>query len=60
MKTFAPVSDEKSHKGALVSAGDETFVIDIDGENREITYGDVSSARTVFVWDKTSPKGKDA
>ena len=60
VKTFAPVSDEKSHTGVLVSADGDAFVIEVDGESRQITYGDVSSARTVFVWDKTSPKEKDA
>jgi ribosome maturation factor RimP len=60
VKTFAPVSDEKSHTGVLVSAGDDTFVVEVDGEKREITYRDVSSARTVFVWEKTQRKGKDA
>ncbi len=60
VKTFTPVSDEKSHTGILVSAGDDTFVVEVDGEKREITYRDVSSARTVFVWEKTAPKGKDA
>jgi ribosome maturation factor RimP len=60
IKTFAPVSDEKSHKGALLAADDSGFVVDVDGEDREFTYGDVSSARTVFVWEKATPKGKDA
>ena len=60
VKTFAPVSDSKSHTGVLVSADDDGFVVDIDGEKRAFTYGDVSSARTVFVWEKTAPKGKDA
>jgi ribosome maturation factor RimP len=59
VKTFAPVSGEKSHSGALLSTDDAGFVIDVDGENREFTYGDVSSARTVFVWEKAPPKGKD-
>ena len=59
VKTFAPVSGEKSHSGVLLSVDDAGFVIDGDGENREFTYGDVSSARTVFVWEKAAPKGKD-
>ena len=60
VKTFAPVSEEKSHIGLLVLADDDHFVVDVEGEKREFTYGDVSSARTVFVWEKTAPKGKDA
>ena len=60
VKTFAPVSDEKSHTGVLLSADGDGFVVDVDGEPREFTYGDISSARTVFVWEKTPPKGKDA
>jgi ribosome maturation factor RimP len=60
VKTFAPVSEEKSHTGVLLSADDSGFVVDVDGDQREFTYGDVSSARTVFVWEKSAPKGKDA
>jgi len=60
VKTFAPIAGEKSHSGALLSVDDAGFVVDVDGENREFTYGDVSSARTVFVWEKAAPKGKDA
>jgi ribosome maturation factor RimP len=60
VKTFALVSEEKSHTGVLLSADDSGFVVDVDGDQREFTYGDVSSARTVFVWEKSAPKGKDA
>ena len=60
VKTFAPVSDEKSHTGVLRAADGDGFVVDVDGEPREFAYGDISSARTVFVWEKTAPKGKDA
>jgi ribosome maturation factor RimP len=60
VKTFTPVSEEKSHIGVLLSVDDNGFVVDVDGDQRAFTYGDVSSARTVFVWEKSAPKGKDA
>ncbi len=60
IKTYAPVAEHKSHAGTLVSADADGFVVEADGKMREITYRDVSSARTVFVWEKTKRKGKDA
>ena len=60
VKTFAPVSGEKVHTGVLMEVNEDDFVVDVDGDERRFTYGDVSSARTVFVWEKAAPKGKDA
>jgi len=60
VKTFAAVAGEKNHQGALVSVDDSGFTIDIEGTERQFQYGDVSSARTIFVWEKGARPGKDA
>lgn len=60
VKTYAPIGDEKHHKGRLISADDEGIVVDVDGTERSITYGDVAVARTVFVWEKGNKPKKTA
>ena len=60
VKTFAAVDGEKKHQGALVSVDEDGFVVDIDGTERKFQYGDVSSARTMFVWEKGARPGKNA
>ena len=60
VKTFAAVDGEKSHQGALVSVEEDGFVVDMDGTERKFQYGDVSSARTIFVWEKGARPGKNA
>ncbi len=60
VKTFAETDGTKNHTGTLVSSDDKAFVITTDGTEREITYADVSSARTVFVWDKNARTTTDA
>ncbi|MEN8041778.1 MAG: ribosome maturation factor RimP [Actinomycetota bacterium] len=60
VKTFGPVDGEKSHEGELLAADETAFMIDIDGTERKFQYDDVSSARTVFVWEKGARPGKDA
>lgn len=58
-KTFREVDGTKEHKGIITNTGDAGFTVDIDGLEREISYDDVSSARTVFVWEKGARPGKD-
>ncbi|MDA2978425.1 MAG: ribosome maturation factor RimP [Actinomycetota bacterium] len=60
LKTFGEIEGSKTHSGTLVAADDESFVVDVEGSNRTITYGDVSSARTVFVWEKSGQEAKQA
>jgi ribosome maturation factor RimP len=60
VKTYAPIGEEKHHKGRLVSANDEGIVVDVDGTERSIAYGDVATARTVFVWEKGKKPKKTA
>ena len=60
VKTFAPVDGDKNHQGVLVGADERGFTMDVDGTERKLQYDDVSSARTVFVWEKGARPGKDA
>jgi ribosome maturation factor RimP len=58
VKSNSEIAGSHSHRGALVSAGDDGFVVEVDGEEREIAYGEVVSARTVFAWEKAAKPGK--
>ncbi len=58
VKSRTEVAGGHSHRGLLVAADEQGFVLEVDGENREITYGDVVSARTVFAWEKAAKPGK--
>ena len=60
IRTFAAVDGEKNHRGSLLSADDNEFTVDIDGTEQKFHYEDVSSARTIFVWEKGARPGKDA
>jgi ribosome maturation factor RimP len=60
IKTFAAVDGDKTHRGTLLSVDESGFAIDIEGTERKFQYGDVSSARTIFVWEKGARPGKDA
>ena len=58
IKTFTKIEDEKHHRGALVAADGDAIVVDVDGVERTIEMSDISSARTVFVWEKGAKPGK--
>jgi len=60
IKTYAAIDDDKRHKGRLLAADDGGIVVDVDGTERRIAYGDVATARTVFVWEKGAKPGKTA
>lgn len=60
IKTFGPINGEKTHIGPLVGVDDDSFVVDVDGDHRQITYTEVSAARTVFVWEKPGQKTQHA
>ena len=60
VKTYRDVHGTKEHIGIITKAGDSVFTVDLDGDERELAYEDVSSARTVFVWEKGARPGKDA
>ena len=52
IKTFTKIEDEKHHRGALVAADHDAVVVAVEGVDRLIEMSDISSARTVFVWEK--------
>ncbi len=58
IKTFAKIADDKHHRGVLVSADADAIVVLVDGDERRIEMDDISSARTVFVWEKGEKPGK--
>ena len=58
VKTRDEIDGERLHSGTLTETDDESFVVDVDGAQRRIAYGDVTSARTVFEWDKTAKPSK--
>ncbi|MDX2344104.1 MAG: ribosome maturation factor RimP [Acidimicrobiia bacterium] len=58
VKSRVPVAGDHSHRGLLARADDDGFVLEVDGDERQIAYGDVVSARTVFEWEKASKPGK--
>jgi ribosome maturation factor RimP len=58
IKTFRKIADDKHHRGVLVSADDDAIVVLVDGDERRIEMDEISSARTVFVWEKGEKPGK--
>ena len=58
VKSRIPVHGDYSHRGVLKETTGDGFVVEVEGEERQIAYGDVASARTVFEWEKASKPGK--
>ena len=58
VKTRTEIDGERNHRGVLVRADEKRFVVDVEGSERKIAYGDVVSARTIFEWEKASKPGK--
>jgi ribosome maturation factor RimP len=58
VKSRSQIGGDFGHRGVLVSVNEDGFVVDVDGEEREIAYGEVVSARTVFAWEKAAKPGK--
>jgi len=60
VKTFHEVGGSKRHEGTIAAASETGFTVNVGDSERNIEYDDVSSARTVFVWEKSARPGKDA
>ena len=58
VKTRTEIGGERHHQGKLTAAGADSFSVQVDGDERQIPYGDVTSARTVYVWEKQPRPGK--
>jgi ribosome maturation factor RimP len=54
VKTARPVDGSRTHTGTLVRADPEGITVATDAGERRIEHGDMSSARTVFDWDRGS------
>ncbi len=63
IKSHEPVSGARRHRGLLTEADDGGVVLEVDGESRRFSYGDIAGARTVFEWGpapKPGQRGKPA
>jgi len=60
VRTFREIDGAKDHNGTVVAADESSFTVHSDDGERTIAYADVSSARTVFIWEKAARPGKDA
>ena len=60
IKTYRDVDGTREHNGIITNAGESGFTVDLDGDERELAYEDISSARTVFVWEKGPRPGKES
>ncbi len=58
VKGRMPIDGDYTHRGVLARADSDGLVVEVDGDERQIAYGDVVSARTVFEWEKASKPGK--
>ena len=56
VKTVAPVEGRSVLEGALVSADADGIAVSSDGGEQRVRYGDIASARTVFVWGPQGAK----
>lgn len=59
VKTRRDLDGSHHHTGKLTGADEDSFVVEVDGVERLIAYEDVTSARTVFVWEKQPKPGKN-
>lgn len=55
VKTQPPIDGERVHRGVITSAAADEFTMDTERGVRTIPYRDVTSARTIFVWEKAKP-----
>ncbi len=58
VKTTEPVDDERLHEGVLGEVDEDGFVIQLNGGERRIGFGQVATARTVFTWERGAKPGK--
>ncbi len=56
VRTFGPVQGLRNFTGFLVSADDRSLVLDQEGRQVRIPFSQVSRARTVFEFEKKSPR----
>ena len=59
VKTRDEIDGARRHDGMVVGAGDESADIEVEGVSRHIPYAQVTSARTVFRWEKAGKPGQN-
>jgi ribosome maturation factor RimP len=60
VKTRAEIEGDRRHTGVLVEADDLGIVMDTAGGRRRLDFDQVTSARTVFRWERAPKPGKKA
>jgi ribosome maturation factor RimP len=59
VKTRPEIDGTRRHDGTVVEVGEESVAVDVDGVQRTIPFDEITSAKTVFVWEKApKPGGK--
>ncbi len=53
VKTAVPVEGSRSHLGTLTAADEASVTVATEAGERTIAHGDITSARTVFEWDRS-------
>lgn len=55
VKTRNPIDGDRAHRGVITVAAADDFTLETESGPRTIPYDEVTSARTIFVWDTTEP-----
>ena len=58
VKTAEPLDGERLHRGVLDEVGDDGFVLQLNNGVRRIGFAQVSSAQTIFTWERGAKPGK--
>lgn len=58
IKTRSAIDESKSHKGLLTASDETSCTVDVAGTERTIPFEKISSARTVFTWERGAKPGK--
>lgn len=58
VKTRSEVDGSRRHDGLLVEADEHGATLEIDGAMRRLDFTDITSAKTVYVWETPAKPGK--
>jgi ribosome maturation factor RimP len=53
IKTGPPVDGSRTHVGAVVAADEDSVTVATESGERTLPHDDITSARTVFEWDRS-------
>jgi len=57
-KTRMEIDGKRRHEGMLISADEESAIIEVHEAERALPYQSITSARTVFQWKSSAKPGK--